>query len=654
MKLHYKLYLFFAGIVLLPLMVATIAASVMLARSGTETYENRIRSSLAASSAIISGQAQVLAGDFQTSLPAADTSSLSSGDPARMAPALRALADRSGAAAADITDEHDNAIVTTGAPMAAAPPMISSSAKLLGLAGAQWHITVYRPFDTDALASVFASQGLEWGLLDNGSVALGSLPAGQEVTADVSRNETEPEQSPKQSGDDFYQARSDGEELLASSLEIPQEISSRDTVLFAAVRDNIVGAASEQALTVGIAIMLALSMLAAALGYLLTRTITSPIRELNEAATAGIEGNLERRVEIQSHDELGGLADSFNKMQESIQLHISDLKESRAHLLRALAYTGEILGSTADRDRLVKTTAEAAKLATGACAIWVELFESQGPAGRKAVSGKVPAYFFEGEAAATAHQLSLDVIAGKVKAGDTVAFDSEKNMMAFPMVYDQKAIGTLVAVFNRSLPLEQSSKQILSSLSQQAASALENVILNDQQRKLAITDHLTGLYNFRYLNDYLGRELRKSRRYKHQFTLAIIDLDDFKDVNDSYGHLAGDELLEAVAGVLRDNVREADMVARYGGEEFAIVLPETSKTAALGVMEKLRAEISKTRPAEYPEVRITASIGVASYPLDSDSQVELLKLADEALYRSKMSGKNQVSAARPLKDARQL
>lgn len=644
MKLHYKLYLFFAGVVLLPLLVATVAASLVLGRSGTETYENRIRSSLAASSAIISGEAQVLAGDFQSSLQVVDTVALGSGDPAKMVLVLGTLMEKTGTTGAAIIDDNGQVIARAGEDPAASSPHILSHAHLQGPGGKAWRVEVYQQFDTDAIGSVFSSQGLDWGLVDGSVTAQGSLTPGQSIVFSDS-GETLVERPPENNGERFDLVKVDGREMLASLLAIPPEVTSKDTTLFAGIGNDVVGAASRQALTAGIIFMLLLSALAAMLGYFLARTITSPVRELNEAAIAGIGGNLDRRVDIRSKDELGSLADSFNMMQESIKQNIAEIEESRTQMLLALSYAGDILGSTTDRKRLVEITAQAARLATGAGGVRVELFESKETPAHEQADSSIPAGLFSGELERIARQLSHDVAAGKVASGAVVAIDGKLELAAFSMVHSRKALGAIVVATDSSRPLDDSGRQILASLALQAASALENVNYSDLQHALATTDQMTGLFNFRYLNQYLDGEMTKSRRYEHTLTVSIIDLDDFKYVNDTYSHLAGDELLKAVAACLEKNVRESDMVARYGGEEFVVVFPETNKRAATRVLEKLRKEIARVKLSAYPDVQATASIGVASFPDDADDQESLLKRADEALYRSKLAGKNRVSAA---------
>ena len=168
----------------------------------------------------------------------------------------------------------------------------------------------------------------------------------------------------------------------------------------------------------------------------------------------------------------------------------------------------------------------------------------------------------------------------------------------------------------------------------------------------AIYDELTRLYNFRCFQDRVVSEARRSARYDTPLSLLMIDVDDFKAFNDTRGHLAGNVALRRLASVLRRAVREVDVAARYGGEEFAILLPSTSKLAALKLGEKLRAAIEKAaigRDEQRPGRPLTVSIGVASLPGDAANAEELVDRADRALYIAKSMGKNCV---KPFSDER--
>jgi diguanylate cyclase (GGDEF)-like protein len=165
----------------------------------------------------------------------------------------------------------------------------------------------------------------------------------------------------------------------------------------------------------------------------------------------------------------------------------------------------------------------------------------------------------------------------------------------------------------------------------------------------AITDKLTGLYNRAFFDASLRRELKRARRYGLAFSLVMLDLDDFKLVNDNHGHLVGDEALARLADVIRASVREIDVACRYGGEEFALILPETSRTGAYIVSERIRMdakEMFDRKPlGSGPGARSSMSVsgGIAIYPTDSNSAEGLIRMADKALYRSKHEGKNRIT-----------
>jgi two-component system cell cycle response regulator len=171
-----------------------------------------------------------------------------------------------------------------------------------------------------------------------------------------------------------------------------------------------------------------------------------------------------------------------------------------------------------------------------------------------------------------------------------------------------------------------------------------------QLEKLSVTDGLTGLYNRRHFEERLRDEFRRAHRYSDPFSLIMLDLDHFKDVNDRYGHLLGDEVLRSTAGLLRASVRELDICSRYGGEEFAVILPKTHVQGALTVAERILVEMRRkslvgeaTGSGAREEVRVTTSIGIAFYPSkDVTSPEMLVKFADEALYRAKHEGRNTI------------
>jgi len=174
----------------------------------------------------------------------------------------------------------------------------------------------------------------------------------------------------------------------------------------------------------------------------------------------------------------------------------------------------------------------------------------------------------------------------------------------------------------------------------------ELIEANKRLELLSITDGLTRLYNHRYFQDELLRAFEESVRYERPLSLAIIDIDFFKKVNDTYGHAVGDEVLKSVSSIFRESVRATDLVARYGGEEFAVMMPETELDDAMTFAEKIRSLVEATiAETQAGPLQVTVSIGVSSAPrTKARSAKELVIHADKALYRAKKNGRNRVEA----------
>jgi len=161
----------------------------------------------------------------------------------------------------------------------------------------------------------------------------------------------------------------------------------------------------------------------------------------------------------------------------------------------------------------------------------------------------------------------------------------------------------------------------------------------------AITDQLTGLYNHAYFYHFLENELKRAKRHGRSVSLLMMDIDDFKTINDTLGHLAGDEILKSLGSLISGNVREIDVPFRYGGEEFALVLPYTDSNCALTAAERLRKVITGhsfiSAPANGSK-GLTVSIGISVYPRDAEELEDLVKKADAALYKAKAEGKDRI------------
>jgi diguanylate cyclase (GGDEF)-like protein len=203
---------------------------------------------------------------------------------------------------------------------------------------------------------------------------------------------------------------------------------------------------------------------------------------------------------------------------------------------------------------------------------------------------------------------------------------------------DGREIGTLTA-----FPHSRAEEPALDELADAAGPALARAQRYREARLQADLDALTGLHNRRYFHETLVRECARSRRYDRRLALVVVDLDDFKSVNDRIGHLAGDDVLALVAERLRSVVRGADVACRIGGDEFAVILPEASRPDAERLYGRIKAALSFDLPAEAERLEISA--GVAELGPEDDA-TSLFQRADEALYRSKAAGKGQVQAAK--------
>jgi diguanylate cyclase (GGDEF)-like protein len=211
---------------------------------------------------------------------------------------------------------------------------------------------------------------------------------------------------------------------------------------------------------------------------------------------------------------------------------------------------------------------------------------------------------------------------------------------------DEDGIGRLLLYPPRDGSFDEESEQLAHWLAAQASIAIENERLHRTVKRQAITDELTQLANRRRFTETLSVEVRRAERFDDPLALVLADLDDFKLINDRYGHQVGDEVLRRFADVLRENVRDFDLPVRYGGEEFAVLLPETGLVGGEQLARRLQTALLRLRVDEIGDDRppVTASFGVAAFPAARSAE-ELLSAADGALYRAKAAGKNRVASA---------
>ena len=223
-----------------------------------------------------------------------------------------------------------------------------------------------------------------------------------------------------------------------------------------------------------------------------------------------------------------------------------------------------------------------------------------------------------------------------------------KSILCIPLISKGKVLG-VIELINKveGDPFDRRDLNLLSTLADFAAIAIENARLYQKTEDLSITDDVTTVHNARYFYQVLDREIKRVDRYHAILSLLFMDLDNFKPVNDTYGHLMGSQVLREVAVLLKNNLREVDFVARYGGDEFVIILPQTDTQTACKLAERLSVLISdQCFLADMGlSIRVSASFGVASYPSHARTKEDLIRLADKSMYMAKGSKTQKIFEA---------
>ncbi len=239
------------------------------------------------------------------------------------------------------------------------------------------------------------------------------------------------------------------------------------------------------------------------------------------------------------------------------------------------------------------------------------------------------------------NNLLIDIDAEKIQQINKLGVS--KFLIIIPLFQNQNPFGVMM-VFSPREGVTDKELNFLSLFANQVEMAITIANLFETMKKEAVTDSLTELYNRRYFTEELKKEADRARRLNQPFTIISLDLDYLKKINDTYGHMAGDIAIKAIADVMKKNARSIDIPARLGGEEFSILLPGIDSNGGMVAAERIRAAIENE---EVPQIgKITASIGVGTYPEHSMNIDELVEMTDQAMYRSKINGRNRVTIAK--------
>ncbi|MCF6281674.1 MAG: diguanylate cyclase [Candidatus Polarisedimenticolaceae bacterium] len=391
----------------------------------------------------------------------------------------------------------------------------------------------------------------------------------------------------------------------------------------------------------GVAAIFAL-ILSLLVTYLIRNDITRPLNLLVQALKRFGEGDLDFSVRIETGDQFEALGEGFNGMAKDVFQREERLKKHNA--------VAKLLMSTLDLNELLQQTlgvvVEITESQMGVIYLWNDTKKLLVPhthyGTRDNLASMVLGEGYPGQVAKDQRILIVPAISGqpteKIELGVTQCLPRE--VAYIPLVYKEQTIGVLL--LGSVEPYKKDVVELFSDLADQISIALDNAIMHGKIQEISVTDGLTGLYNRRFINERLDQLWSHAVRHNEPLTVILSDIDDFKSVNDTYGHDRGDDAICQVANYFCKGSRNEDLVARYGGEEFVIVLPNTDSKQAMVLAERI-AQMAREHNYDWADRDITLSIGVASFPLVSaQSHLDLVRLADQAMYKAKMSGKDQV------------
>jgi diguanylate cyclase (GGDEF)-like protein len=435
---------------------------------------------------------------------------------------------------------------------------------------------------------------------------------------------------------------------------------------------------------IAVALVSVTVLLAALVALALLRRLMGPLSEtakaVQEVTSRAVEGNFSGRVTQRSSDEVGDIASNINRLLEFLQREVSTIRNRVGELMgfqikeggNQLVHTTELVEALVEASQFKQaieedqTKGEIYQRLADMLRVKYDLrrFSIYEVASSK---NRMTAMSIDGDPAGTCRYCDPQVMvdANFCRARRT---GHEVNAVAFPGLCTMFRPGA-EGDTHVCLPINQSGTpgavvQVVAAAGEgelasllvpfinvylrEAGPVLEAKRLMEHLRENSLRDPMTGLYNRRFLEDYVGALVNSAQRRKAAFSVLMLDLDFFKQVNDTHGHEAGDKVIKTLGDILARSVRSSDFAVRYGGEEFLLVLVDTGIEPALKVAEKIRAEVEGTKiPLPTGILQKTISIGASEFPADADTFWQVVKFADVALYKAKESGRNRVVRFRP-------
>jgi len=438
-----------------------------------------------------------------------------------------------------------------------------------------------------------------------------------------------------------------GHDYRAVTLEFPG-FGSNPVEVTVLSNLSATNASLRSSLAVAVGFIVGFLLLALAFALVASRALQAQLGNFLQAARRLAAGDFSSPIETQGHDEFAALGEEFNNMSTQLAHRLDELSQERARLRESISRIGQTFASNLDRQVLLELALKTAVDAVQGSCGRLSIRPSEGePLAETASEGS-----FEGLAVAVAAAEREVEMEGAGLCQREFGDDTKDHVSVLaaslgPPDPEGRAHGVLT-VARRGRPFSDDDRELVRSLARQATLALENVELHLQVSRQAVTDELTGLANHGRFQEVLGSEMELVRRYQYPVGLIMLDIDNFKSINDTYGHQQGDVVLRHVARIVRENSRDADSPARYGGEEMALILPHTDMEGSHAIAERVRSAIAGLRISRLDgqgTLRITASLGVAAS--SEGFKDGLIADADAALYEAKRAGKNRTVRASP-------